>query len=298
MSDERSTPIETAADVDPDLLMRLLRRVEADHHRHGWDQPARLMVVYDERDEYTSGVYRRILNSPNHGAVPTVRVAPYVAQTFLPPALLHGYRTDGKGIEPGERLPVWEYLRRFAMNLAYAPVDALADSESGREFSGDTGVPPLELMRGMLRLPGLLGYVFCSESWRRALTSEQMLAEQRSEQTPNYGDQPDSVEVRVVYCVDLFDRVHVVERDRGDRPTTVMTESGPRTVIQPGQGLVRQEQAALIRGDTTTSLRILADMSMGRTPPQELFDQWYPTLRTAMESARRDELLGPKVPAS
>lgn len=280
-----SQPILDPLPVDLPLLMRLLARVEADHHRHGWDQPPRLMVVYDERDEQTADIYRKILGgSPNHGTVPRVRVAPYIAQTLIPPMTLIGLTPQGRPTPELRGRKVWENLRTFALAMAYAPSDALNDIESGRELAEGTGADPMELMRGTLRLEGLIGFLFCGEAWARALTREEHIAELSSGHL-DYSDKPDSVEHRMVYCVDLYDRVHVVQRERGDKPETIETADGPRTIIVPGADTtVREEASGPWRGDITTSLRILADVSTGRTPPKELFHQWYPTLLEAIQS--------------
>jgi hypothetical protein len=244
-----SEPLTDPHPADVDLLLRVLRRVEADAHRKGWDStPMTLFTVYEHGDEDTDYVYRKLCGANPRTPV-TVRVGGYTAQAIIPPQLLTG--------TPG--VPPYEALRTYAMNLAYCPDDS-------------DGYRPVNVIRSVLRLRGVIAVGCVYEAWQRLIASDQALAAELADAAPDYSTMPDSVEMRVAAAVDLEGRLHQVKRTRGDRPVTV----GGYTVLVPGHGEVQQAADVNGHGDVSNSLRILADMIVGKTPAdQEGFDARY-----------------------
>ncbi len=141
-------------------------------------------------------------------------------------------------------VPPWETLRTMAVNIAYG--------------DGDDNVAQ---MRAALDWPGLVGFLTVGEAWHN---TEQTDVHCAIRGEVNLGDVPGSVECRVVYGVDLADRAHRAQRVRGRKPELDME--------------------APMRGDVTTSMRIIADAVTGRTPPPDQFAARYPTLSDLVES--------------
>jgi hypothetical protein len=263
-----SVPRTDPGPVDVPLLMRVLKRIEADGQRRGWDRnPATPFIVYD----HTNASTQRILHSVVGGTPriwPSARVGTYTGQYLIPAGMLDA---------PDDAGP-WESLRRFAMNLAYTARD-----------DGTGCYRQVNVMRSVLRLPGIAGVGLMSEAWMRELTAEQ--AEAECGRFVRYADQPDSVEVRNIYFADLHDRIHLVRRSRGDKPFTVETgDGGLRTMIRPNAEQAGQtaEPDAPVTGDITTSLRIICDTITGRTPEPtpEAFAARYPTLEQVITRQR------------
>ncbi len=245
-------------DIDLDKLGQLLLKVESHVHRSGWDQPVQVRVIYDHGADggATDRVFRRI--TPPEYEVAPVRHGPYTATTLFGPRIL--YHISGA--------PVWQQLRTLVMAIAFpGPLD------DGRVIDGVSPVWDnvklikfIEMMHEMLRQPGMVGFCAVAEAWKNSAPPggyEGSPLQQALHGKVNLGDVPTSVETRMVYCVDLADRVHHVGRDRGKKPGLAVDVG--------------------MRGDLTTSMRILADVATGRTPPLDKFDEHYPTLRKVME---------------
>lgn len=132
----------------------------------------------------------------------------------------------------------WEALRTFAVNLAYAEHENVST------------------VREVLRSPGVFGFVAVMTSWR---TDDREALNRAIAGEVNLGDAPGSVESRHLVSVTTDGRVRTVTRDRGRKPELHLNEDH-------------------LRGDFSTSLRILCDMVIDDVPAPEEFDQRYPTL--------------------
>jgi hypothetical protein len=138
------------------------------------------------------------------------------------------------GLEP------YEALRRFALNMAYAP---------DHEAAGP--------LLAALRQPGVLGFAVCIEAWG---TRDPAAFQAAIHGGTHLGDVPGSVETRRVYAADLTVRMYTVERVRGEQP------------------YLDDNAGVHIRGDFTTSLRILVAAVTDTVPPMEEFELHYPAL--------------------
>lgn len=228
--------------LDLDQLRPLLVRLEADAHRRGWVSHGSGLTVYclyDGADVVTSA----FLDQTMGGLGGAVRVGGrYCARTMLPASMFDRAAAG----EPGKP---YEFLRRFALNVAFADDD---DVPLG------SAVPPggLEYMRMLLRQPGIFGFAATYEAYAMlsAAPMDNIGPDTR------IGDEPGAREVRMLLAVDALDRVHEVRRFRGDKPEVIMD--------------------APMRGDISTSLRILVDTVFHRLPPAtpEGFAERYPTI--------------------
>ncbi len=217
--------------IDVAHLGRLLRQVEADNHRRGWDLPPVAYVLYDARAaEGATDRWFRHAMAASPRLRPATRVGPYVAQPMLDQSFFR--QAD---LEP------YEALRRFALSLAYASAD---DATAG----------PL---RAALRQPGVLGFAVAIEAWG---TRDQAAAQAAIHGGPHLGDVAGSVETRLVYAADLTLRVYKVKRQRGEQPS------------------LDDNAGVYMRGDFTTSLRILVAAVTDTVPPIDEFEIHYPTL--------------------
>jgi hypothetical protein len=135
----------------------------------------------------------------------------------------------------------YEALRTFAVNLAYAPDD--------HETAG--------ALRDALRQPGVLGFAVCIEAWG---TRDPAVFKAAIHGSVHLGDAPGSVETRLVYAADLTGRVYMVERQRGAQPW------------------LDDNAGVHMRGDFTTSLRIIVAAVTDTAPPVEEFELHYPAL--------------------
>lgn len=138
-------------------------------------------------------------------------------------------------------MPPWEALRNFAINLAY-----------GEQAGAEQVATVLEV----LRAPGVLGFAMVGEKWG---TRDEEVARRAAVGEVNLGDVPGSVECRQLIAVTLAGQVMTVERVRGQKPELDLSAGG-------------------LRGDISTSLRILCDAVAGQVPSQEEFAERYPTL--------------------
>lgn len=141
--------------------------------------------------------------------------------------------------------PGWERLRTMALNVAFGESDECAR------------------MREFFRLPGIRAFMAIQEVWSTEQTAAELRAELEAGQPPRYADDPRSTEARTALAIDTADRAHVLRRDRGRKPELAMNV--PR------------------RGDISTSLRILMDCALDRSPAPEDFEQRYPTLLQTLE---------------
>jgi hypothetical protein len=231
----------------PDLpaLGRLLRRLEADAERDGWHESA-VMSVFVIYDHHDV-VTDDLLRRVMARMGAPVRTARYTAQPMLP------RRVFAQAVLPQDTGP-HVGLRRFVMNLAYA------DSEHGDEVEGG-----VEAMRDLLRVPGLVAFAACYEAWGQRNLAPQALRGAISG-GGHLRDLPDSQEVRLVMAVDAQDRVHRVLRVRGEPAELLLSDDGR------------------VRGDVSTSLRILMDTAYDRLPgTPEAFGQRYPTLLQSID---------------
>jgi hypothetical protein len=254
-----SEPRTDVGAVDLEALMRVLARVEADGHRRGWDgTPMTLFCVYAHDDEYTHGVLRKLCGA-NPRMLAGARVGPYTAQPVFPGHLLG----SAGGQQP------YEALRTFAINIAYCAPHVPA-------FAG------VNVIRHVLRLPGVVAVGVTYEALRRPLTTREQVDDELAGTAPDYRTVPDAVELRVVMACDLAGRIHQVTRTRGDRPVTV----GGYRMLVPGESRVEESPDVESFGDQSNSLRILADMIVGRNPDTtEGFAARYPSYTAGMRSA-------------
>lgn len=148
-------------------------------------------------------------------------------------------RLGGAAIPAG--MTPWTALRRFAMTVAYGE---------------SSGAEPVVEVLGVLRMPGIFGFASVNEKWgsKDAAALRQAVAGE-----VNLGDVPGSVETRHLIAVTTTARVMTVERVRGSKP-----------VLRPDEDH--------LRGDISTSLRILCDAITGQVPPIDEFEERYPTL--------------------
>ncbi len=239
--EELYAPLPVPAIVDADLAALLLK-VESHVHRYGWDEPVHVRVVYehDAHEGQVDRAFRRITPpEPQHAPV---RHGRYTATTMFGPRVLYSIRG----------VPVYEQLRSIIMSFAYPPFDA---PDYPKDLADGT-----RMLQNMVRMPGVVAFCVVGEAWLN--TDRENLAAAVNNKVM-LADVPGSVETRIVYCVDLADRAHRVQRIRGQKPTV--------------------DLAAPMRGDFTTSLRIAADAATGRTPSPEKFTERYPTLAEMLD---------------
>lgn len=166
--------------VDRELLGALLLDVEARVHRGGWDEPAQLHVLYDDRHEETDRLFRRLM-SDRYG--PPARAGHYRSRSLLPREAMYGHAPT--------------IIGAFAANLAY-----------GQSHE------PVQQMLGILCQPGLLGFASVAESWMRTAADP---AEREALGNVSFADIPGSVESRFVVGVDLLGGDYAVSRQRGKK---------------------------------------------------------------------------------
>lgn len=237
-------------EIDVERYGKLLLKVEAHAHRFGWDGPVHVRVVYDENaaNGAADRLYRQI--APPDPQYTAVRHYGYTSTTLFSHRIL--YR-PWDAFPPELRDPdsrasgpqPWESLRRLVVNAAYADAEEAAT------------------LRQAFRQPGLLGFVTVGEAWqntRREPCEEAIRGEVQ------LADVPDSQEVRVLYSVDLAGRIQRVIRVRGRKPE------------------VDHDADAAMRGEFTTSMRILCDIATGAVPTPEDFAARYPTLRELLDA--------------
>lgn len=285
----------TIPDIDVGRVSKLLLKVEAHAHRQGWDEPVHMRVIFDESHTETARTLRRI--APPDPRYAPVRHDGYAATTFFGhrvlyqpwselPAELREDDPDKDKTGPGP----WTTLRHLVMGIA----DAEPDDERR------------ELMLGILRLPGVLGFIVVGEGWRNeSKTKDNLLRASRRE--VHLSDLPDSVEARALYCLDLAGRIQLVERLRGRKPELTCVDvrrqvdaaftdmdgdlrraaATARWPVPPAppDGKPTLDDNALMRGDFTTSMRILRDAVLDRLPQTpEAYATRYPTLRACLEA--------------
>lgn len=137
----------------------------------------------------------------------------------------------------------WEALRNFALNVAYADH------------------PQPARLREVLRVPGVIGAAAAANVWghndpevrERVIAGEVQVA-----------DVPGAFEARRLTAVTTDGRIRTVTRVRGRKPQLDGNEDD-------------------LRGDISTSLRILCDTISGNLPAREDFDSRYPTLAQLVE---------------
>ncbi len=233
--------------IDLDNLRRLLQRIEADAHRAGWvaDGPGlQVYVLYDGADVVTNAQLAHTLS----GMGPAIRVeGRYCARVLLPTRIFDRARAGEDGATGG-RNP-YEYLRNFVMNVAFVD-DAHVPAGSSIPDGG------MALMRGLLGMTGIFGFAASYEAWGVVGYKP----DGPVTATTRIADEPGARETRIVLAVDALDRVHRVQRFRGGKPDAVMEVP--------------------MRGDISTSLRIMVDTAYQRLPAAnpEAFKARYPSL--------------------
>lgn len=240
MTDVPPTVFRPSIDVGP--AVGLLRRVEAHREAAGWSDGegggGGNLWVYVVYDHHDVTVNHHISRIMSNIGAP-VRNSRYTAQPLLNPKLFYQNRQpeDRRGLDG---------LRRFALNMAYLPAAAMDDAE------GLDGAH-METFRALLREPGVVGFAACYETSgfsgvpvhaRAAMNAGVPLEQVRG-----------AVDIRVAVLVDVNDRGHLVKRFRGE----------------PAEVSTRQ-----VRGNSTTSLRILMDVAMNRVPDTGGFHARYP----------------------
>lgn len=227
--------------LDLDELRRLLLRVEADTHRAGWTSDGSGMTLYILYDG-ADVVTADHLQRTMGGMGTAIRVGGrYCARVMMANRIFARAHT-----QTGD--PDYVHLRNYAVNVAFA-------SDEDRPADSDLPAGALDVMRALLSLPGIFGFAACYQGWgmfdidRESVSSSTRLK-----------DQPGARECRIVFAVDAHDRAHRVRRIRGGKPVA--------------------ETNAPLRGDITTSLRILVDTVYHRLPPAtpEGFEGRYPTI--------------------
>lgn len=234
------------AQVDVDAAGRLLARVEAQHERAGWNGALVVYAVYEPADVVSAGLIERLLK---FSGTP-VQAGRYAAQPMLGTKIFTGALQAG--CQP------WEALRNFAHGMAFTDTDLLqaAVDDGGADLPDPEA---LGMFRQFLHLPGIVGFAACYETsalkdlpaaaFRKVLASDRHFSEYRGAQ-----------QARLALMVDVHDRVHRVERIRGR--------------------IAELELDVPMRGDFTTSLRLLMDLAQDRLPADQAgYDQRYPTLR-------------------
>jgi hypothetical protein len=216
---------------------RLLRRVEAHHDQQGWHSHANmhLYVVYDHHDVVTGYAIERVMRTMGQ----PVRNSRYSAQPMLSTRMFAAAHRDNN-------LDTVQALCRFALNIAYADTDLVRKQGSEYEAEG------LEAFRHLIRMPGILGYIVCSEA-------HQLLGPQADDahrRKIRFANIPESVEIRTAIMVDVENRVHDAHRRRGE--TAELFVDGDLT------------------GRVVSSLRMLMDASARRVPEDQAgFDARY-----------------------
>lgn len=165
---------------DTDAIDALLSLVEAETHRHGWDYPPSLRLLYDARDRDTDRHYRRAM--PGRWG-PRTRLRDYVAIPACPTQGLAGYASHG--------------LFRMALNL-------------------QTDDPRVEVVLNHMRAPGFLGMAFCAEGWLR--TAEPGQLDRLLDEGRRFADIPGSLESRFITAVDIAGTNYRIGRIRGKDP--------------------------------------------------------------------------------
>lgn len=175
-------------EIDSAQLDQLLLKIEAEVHRHGWDQPARLYVLYNTDDpESTSRFAFR------HWRPQRVRVRNYAAALCVPP--------DSLNPRPNHR------IYRMALNLKYA-----------------AGSDPVDGFLSYMRTPGFLGVAFVAEGWYRpTMTADEVEEYQRG--NFSLADRPGAKESRTVHAEDVTGHTHWTFRSRGE-PAKLMDLEG------------------------------------------------------------------------
>ena len=247
----------TAPTVDADAFAELLRRVEADRHRDGWDQPARIYIVYGWEHPETDTVFRRLF-SGRCGR--PVRWRPYIAHPIAIPEAM--------------AMPAVAVFL-MANNLRH---HVAGTTRPGRE---NAAAAPAAL----LKQPGIVGIAMCMEVWckkgaspgRGLPYSEERDAALRDlyQGQKSLADVPGAVENRVMTGVDITGQDCTWYRERGGKPT--------RDPLGLGD-LLAGEPAPRADGAVIESLRMIADFIAGRPMVEPEF---YPSRWDEFVDARR-----------
>lgn len=137
----------------------------------------------------------------------------------------------------------WEALRTFALNVAYADH------------------PQPARLREVLAVPGVIGAAAAANVWGH---SDPQVRDRAIAGEVHIADAPGAFEARRLTAVTLDGRIRTVTRVRGHKPKLDGNEDD-------------------LRGDISTSLRILCDTISGNLPAREDFDSRYPTLAQLVE---------------
>lgn len=201
----------------------------------GWHPHANMhvYVVYDHHDVVTGNTIERVMRRMGE----PIRNNRYSAQPMLPSRIFNAIAPDD---------PV-AGLARFALNTAYADSSRLP---AGERFTGEA----LEAFREMIKMPGMLGYIACSEA--HMLPGDQ--ADDAHESGLRFAQMPGAVEIRGAYMVDVHNRTHAVNRVRGET-AEILSDCD-------------------FGGRVFNALRMLMDVTADRVPQDQAgYDARYPS---------------------
>lgn len=172
----------------------LLFKIERIVNRDGWDEPPRLMVVYQNGDTQTERNYRGVLEQFGK----PIKCGEYSAMQMCSPSDMEGIASH----------IIFDMALRF-----------MASSEGTADYT-------TEYILNTLRNPGFIGIILCCESWTSRISPEErngrMLA-----------DIPGSLETRIISYGDVNGKSKSVSRARGEKPQLLddMTGCIPESLI-------------------------------------------------------------------
>jgi hypothetical protein len=235
-------PTAFTARIESGHAVQLLRRVEAHHDIEGWHSHANMhvYVVYDHHDVVTANAIEQAMRCMGK----PIRNSRYSAQPMMP------FRMFARaGRDHGLTAP--EALHRFAFNTVFADTELIRLNQNGDH--DDVPVEQLEAFRDLISMPGILGYIACSEA--HVLHTDQ--AKKAHQHHIPFAYMPGAVEIRGTWMVDVTDRVHSVQRNRGETAELV--------------------EDCRFFGTIVNALRMLMDFSAGRSPEDQAgYDARYP----------------------
>jgi len=237
MTDQHEPDIDIR-EIHVENLAGLMCRLENRHHKRGWRTS--LMTAYVIFDRHRHRREVDILTRALGSIGPAIIVGRYGAQPMVADRLLAGV-----AVEP------WKAFKRFAHHVAFidpALLLAADDVEDAEDLAEQ-----LDATRQLLQLPGIVGYAACYEGYGLEEISPALVDQALRDDLETV---PGAREGRLLIAVDAGDHVHRVQRVRGHDQVV--------------------EMFVPLRGDTTTSLRKLMDLSMDRLPAtQEEADARY-----------------------
>lgn len=162
----------------------ILKRVEIDMHRRGWDQPANMGAIIDIEAPGARAYFADQRGRKLSYSTPIVRVGRYLSLPLMPDEVL----------QPNMAVA----LHRLAINVTYANDD-----------------PRTQQFLDMIRHPGLVAIVACYEGW---MTDDPETRERIGRTRERLADIPGSRESRHVDCIDIDLNKRTAMRIRGEAP--------------------------------------------------------------------------------